>query len=169
MMWVSGAVPVGDDRRALGEEGTRALNEECARVDGPWSGSEASWPWLAPPHVAPGHSEVTGPPPPPGRFLAGPFPLPPRAPAELPALEPAREAPPKAEEESRLVPLLLPLPPPLLPPAPVPVVERKRDLYTGLPRKSVMVLLSCFGSLAVAAHRFLTASSYFSRLEQSSA
>ena len=103
------AVLVGDGRCALSEEGTRRLYEGCAHVDGPWSGSEASWPRLAPPHVVPGHSEVTGPPPPPVGFLLLPLPLPlpPRAPAEWPVLEVARGAPPNAEDESRFLPPLL--------------------------------------------------------------
>ena len=67
-----GAVLVGDGRRALSEESTRALHEECAHADGPRGGSVASWPRLAPP---------TGPPPPPKLFLALflPLLLPPRA------------------------------------------------------------------------------------------
>jgi hypothetical protein len=72
---VFGAALVSDGRRAQGEESTRALHEECAHVGGPRGGSVSSWPRLAPPHAAPGYSEMAGPPPPPKPFLALVLPL----------------------------------------------------------------------------------------------
>ena len=143
-----GAVLVGDGRRALSEESTRVLHEECAHVDGPRSGSVASWPRLAPPHVAPGHSEATGPPPPPKLFLALflPLPLPPRALAGPLAFELTRGGPPRAVDNS----CILPPPPPLLlllPPLNVvPAGWRRRVLRTGPFWKSMMAFFSSLGS-----------------------
>ena len=116
----------------------------------------ASWPRLAPPHVA-----LTGPPPPPKLFLALflPLLLPPRALTGPPAFELTRGGPPRAVDESRFLP---PPPPLLLLPLlnALPAGWRRRVLRTGPFWKSMMAFFSSLGSLAPAAQRFLTASSY---------